>query len=694
MQNRQYESLSGSDFYYGSTADRLAVQSQQGTLDLLTNQFLDSRIQFLSLNPTSNPTHAVSKQYVDDLVAAAVIGQGVPVSAGPGLALSGSTLSVVASPSIQIDSQNRLILANGSVDSAKISSGVLNLSNTTASTSTETGSLLLSGGLAFRGQASGESLHLFSNGGAGNQQTRIRFSPWSARPGLHSGEIAGVDNGSGGGYLSLRAVLGSGVPTEALRVGESGVTAYAPLFVSADASSPSQVPRLSQMQSAISTAAASREVPLSFTGPNLVRTSNTISINSIPTFQAVVLTGNPVNDVDAVSQGWVNNRIAQSTSGLQQSITAGSNMVFSGQNQFGVVNAPIFSGVVSAAQGNQPTSLTTLSQVQSLVSAKGDPVQVSGSNLTLSGVTVGTSPNQSHSQMILVSTEQSTSTTTGSLRLAGGLGLAKDLRSTGNIRLDTPGGATLSLFSPTGGSGTETRIDFCSWTGRTGVNGDPTSIRLSCVDDGAFSGYLRLAKSSGQSGALIEKLRVDDGGILVQNGSVRCSSTVSQSSELPNLGQVQAMISAIPPPAPVAPVLYNTSTMAWNVNLNSADYQTRAGGETSNLAFVSQGASPQFTYPDRGVFVPSFSGLVDIQFYFLDRGGSGSCSLTLTMTRDDLVGGERVATIFFHNVTGASIDWASGICRVESGVRYFYQGRSNGITSPAPAVEVKMRRVL
>lgn len=691
---QQYESLSGTDPFYRSTAERLAVKLESQVISLLTNDFLDSRLQYLTLTqPATNPNDAVSKAYVDAAVSQVVAGTAPPVAAGTGLGFANSTFSVLTSPSVGVDGQNRLVIPNASIGSSQIGTGVLQLSNTTDSNGRTNGALVVAGGLAVAKHVCSESLSLRSNGGAMNSNSRIGFWPWESRPGGASSEIVAVDVDSGS-YLSFRAASGSAslVPQEVLRAEMSVLTASVPLVLGNDAIISTHATRLGQVQNLISAAVNTRELPLSFTG-NLTRSGNTVSISNIPTFQTVIVS-DPVLDPDVVNLRTLNARLGQATNGLQGQITPGLNLLFSGNNQLGTVANPVFSGQVQAASASTSGALTTLGQVQSLLSAKQDPIQVTGGNLSLSGTTLGTTSNQNHSQLSVNSTEQSTSTTTGALRVAGGIAVAKDVYSSGSLVLDTPGGANLKLFSPTGGAGNECRIDMAPWTGRAGNStSGKASVQIAAVDDGDFSAVLVFRKAVGQSGAMLERARVDAGGMLV-TGHVRCSSAATQPEHLVNKAGLDAAISAIPPPSPAVPVLYNTSTMSWNVNLNSSDFQTRAGGETSNLAFANQGTSPQFTYPDRGVFVPSFSGLVDIQFYFLDRGGSGSCSLTLTMTRDDLSGGERVATVFFHNVTGASIDWASGVCRVENGVRYFFQGRSNGITSPAPAVEVKMRRLL
>lgn len=684
--NRAYTGLGMSDWRHRSTDEAL--------LENITGEFIDSRLQYLSLNPAllTAPDRVPTKGYVDQLVANAVIGEGVGLAAGQGLSLSGSTLNIRTSPSINVDGQNRIQLADGSVDSSKLTGQVLALSNTTESTSTSTGSMVLSGGLAYRGAASGESIGLFSNGGAGNQRTTIRFSPWSDRPGLHSCELAGVDNAQGGGYLSLRAALGSGAPVEALRIGQSGVTAFSPLLVQTDATTANQVPRLSQMQSAISTAVSTRESPLSFTGPNLVRTGNTVAINTVPTFQAVVLTGQPVNPPDAVSMGWVNGRITESTNGLQQSITAGTNLFFSSGQTLGVVSNPVF-GVVTGQTGTQSSHLTTLAQVQALVSTKGDPVQITGSsNLTISGSTIGTTPIQSYSQLSLTGTEQSVSPQTGSLRIAGGLGVSKDIRCSGSVTLDTENGSFLNLFSPTGGN-TQCGIRLAPWTGRVGLDGNKTAVEVMAVDDQNFSAFLRFSKSEGQSGAMQERLRVDGQGCLV-TGHVRCTSTATSSAQLPNLGQVQSMIAAIPPPTPGPSPLFGTTTMLFNVNSSSSNWQTRQGGETSSVT-VEQVGTPQFTEMSRGVLRSEFNGVAHVEFAFISFGSAASTNLTMNATRTDLSASQRGCVVAFHNVTGIVLEYSSTVMQFTSGTEWYFEGRSSGIGSGTPPyVHIRLRRLL
>lgn len=103
------------------------------------------------------------------------------------------------------------------------SSGQVNITNATASTSRTTGALIVTGGIGTSGDIYGgnnlvltntvsssnlPSITMNGNGGAGNTIS-INMSPFSGRPGSTAIKIDAVDDGLSGAYLSVKVASGS-----------------------------------------------------------------------------------------------------------------------------------------------------------------------------------------------------------------------------------------------------------------------------------------------------------------------------------------------------------------------------------------------------------------------------------------------------------------------------------------------------
>ena len=155
---------------------------------------------------------------------------------------------------------------------------------------------------------------------------------------------------------------------------------------------------------------------------------------------------------------------------------------------------------------------------------------------------------------LIQNTTTSTSTTSGALQVAGGVGIAGALYTGGNLVIlgnsyigpvpttfnysaaplnltNSLAGALktqLNLINTGGGAGAGSAIDFYTYTSVAG--GSNPETRISTTDDGNYSGYIGFwTKTPGNSGAnsLVERLRVDSAGNVVVFQTTTSTSTTT-----------------------------------------------------------------------------------------------------------------------------------------------------------------------
>lgn len=167
--NQVYASLPQAGFGISSVGTDLHVNVDNSTIEIngsdqlqvkkigpsqlhLTQDYVFSSLQSTKVPVLANDV--INKSALDSAVQGIVSGGTPAVSAGSGLSLSGSTLSVkVAGLNLGFDGSNNLILLDSSVGPSKMAmNSQFAFTNTTASTSATTGALTIAGGLGISGR--------------------------------------------------------------------------------------------------------------------------------------------------------------------------------------------------------------------------------------------------------------------------------------------------------------------------------------------------------------------------------------------------------------------------------------------------------------------------------------------------------------------------------------------------------------
>lgn len=206
--NQVYASLPQPGFGISSVGTDLHVNVDNSTIEIngsdqlqvkkigpsqlhLTQDYVFSSLQSTKVPVLANDV--VTKSALDAAVQGIVSGGTPAVSAGSGLSLSGSTLSVkVAGLNLGFDGSNNLILLDSSVGPNKMAmNSVFNFTNTTASTSATTGALTIAGGLGISGRLNvgGTETNLISS--TSSQRLFLQNSTTRIVQGVVSGDSAG-----------------------------------------------------------------------------------------------------------------------------------------------------------------------------------------------------------------------------------------------------------------------------------------------------------------------------------------------------------------------------------------------------------------------------------------------------------------------------------------------------------------------
>lgn len=510
---------------------------------------VDSSQPLIIATPTTG-SHATNKTYVDTLGY---------LTAGTGLTKTSSTLSVNASqtqittigtltslsitgalsgstatfsgivtgvtPVSSNDLTTKAYVDNAITSSQFNTAGDLYLTSTTASSSTSTGALKVSGGVG----VAGSLYSSFITSTATTDSTSINTGSLTVKGGLgvaksffcgnasisdgtsqytwqcvsnNYGVGTLIGNQTAGNTLS-RLNIGSTIPTgdytSVLRVYRTGFPSNGTQSNLAIEANPTNN-KIYMVTSGSGTA-----VPLEIYGAMTFGTTGNIAISTTTSSTSNTTGALTVAGGLGVS-GYV--YIQGAGSGMTVSSIGVSDTTDSDSTTTGCV---VLSGGMAIAKTLYANSLNIPSTTNSTSTTTGS-VQIAGGVGLAKDLYVGASGS-----IIVNNTADATSTSTGAVRIAGGLSVTRSIYSTADMTLyqGTPSATRTLSLAGNGGVGSINQVTFSPWLGRSGG----ASSKIVCTDDnsGSYLDFYNIHDGTQSSSATLQ-MRIDSAsGVRVNN---------------------------------------------------------------------------------------------------------------------------------------------------------------------------------